>query len=188
MIMQETKEIWLKHSQSPFTFREKIRLSMWLFIYKIFIRVLPHKLNFIRISILRLFGANIGKGCFVHQSAYIYMPWNLEMGNYSSIDFDAIIYSYGKVTIGDFVSISYKVNINTASHDYTDPKFTLTVANTLIESGAFIGTETYLSPGVKIGKMAVIGARSVVTKDMPSDYVCFGCPCKPYKKRVKNEK
>ena len=186
--MQETNEIWLEHSCSPFTFTEKIKLSLWLFIYKIFLKITPHKLNYFRIFILRLFGAKIGRGCFIHQSAYIYMPWNFEMGNYSSIDFDVIIYSYGKVIIGNFVSISYKVNLNTASHDYTDPKFTLITKKTIIENGAFIGTEAYLSLGVTIGKMAVIGARSVITKDMPSDYVSFGNPCKPYKKRVKHEK
>ena len=113
------------------------------------------------------------------------MPWNLTMGERSAIDFDVLIYSLDKVVIGDYVSISYKANINTGSHDHSDPHFALITKPVTIKSGAFIGTESYIAPGVTIGQMAVIGARSVVTKDMPSDMICFGHPCKPYKRREK---
>lgn len=143
----------------------------------------PHKLNKFRIWLLRQFGADIGNYCFVHPNATIYMPWNLIMGERSAIDFDAMIYNLDKVMIGDFVSISYKVNINTGSHDYRDPYFKLITKPVIIQSGAFVGTESYIAPGVTIGEMAVIGARSVVTRDMPSDMICFGHPCKPYKER-----
>jgi putative colanic acid biosynthesis acetyltransferase WcaF len=83
--------------------------------------------------------------------------------------------------------MQYRANINTGSHDHSDPHFALITKPINIKSGAFIGTESYISPGVIIGSMAVIGARSVVTKDMPSDMICFGHPCKPYKKREKKD-
>lgn len=182
--MENKSDIWLEHSESSLTKKEKIKLGLWLLVYKTFLQWTPHKLNNLRIFILKIFGAKIGKGCFIHQSAMLYMPWNVEIGNYSSIDFDVLLYSWDKIKIGDFVSISYKVNINTASHDYTDPKFKLIKKPILIKSGVFIGTESYVSMGTVIDKMAVIGARSVVTKNIPSSYICFGNPCKPYKKRI----
>lgn len=178
--------MWLKPSKSSFSKKIKIKLLLWLITYKFFFQFTPHKLNKVRIGLLRLFGASISENCFIHPKALIYMPWNFEMGHRSAIDFDAIVYSLGKVIIGDFVSISYKVNINTASHDYTDPYFSLITQPVVIKSGVFIGTDSYLSPGVTIGEMVVIGARSTVTKDMPDNYVCFGHPCKPYKLREKN--
>jgi len=183
--MKQDNEIRLESSEPSLTIKVKLKLGLWLFIYKMFFRWTPHKLNSFRIILLKIFGAKIGKNCFIHQSVMIYMPWNFTMGNNSSIDFDTIIYSLGKVEIQDFVSIAYKVNLNTASHDYTDPKFKLIVKNTIIESGVFIGTEAYLSPNIRIGKMAVIGARSVVTKNMPENYISFGNPCKAYRIRGK---
>ncbi len=183
--MQEKNTMWLKPSQSALTTKIKIKLALWLFIQNTLFRFTPHKLNKFRLWLLKIFGADIQMSCFVHPQATIYMPWNLSMGNNSAIDFGALIYSLDKVIIGDFVSISYKVNINTGSHDHSDPEFALITKPVRIESGAFIGTESYVAPGVTIGQMAVIGARSVVTKDMPSDMICFGHPCKPYKKREK---
>lgn len=178
--------IWLKPSRSPFTKNIKIKLLFWMTTYKCLFQFIPHKLNKIRVVLLRIFGASIGKNCFIHPKAMIYMPWNFEMGDRSAVDFDVMIYSLDKVILGDFVSISYKVNINTASHNYSDPYFSLTTKPVVIKSGAFIGTDSYLSPGVTIGIMTVIGDRSTVTKDMPDNYVCFGHPCKPYKLREKD--
>lgn len=181
--MSNNNEIWLKPSNSSLSLKQKIKLSSWLFVQKYIFKFIPHKLNSLRIIILKLFGAKIGKNNFIHQSANIYMPWNLKMGNNSSIDFDAIIYSWDKVIIGDFVSISYKVNINTATHDYTDPYFKLITKPIYIEDGVFIGTESYISLGVTLGRMSVIGARSVVVKNTEPSYIYIGHPCRKYKKR-----
>lgn len=183
----ESNNMWLKPSKSALTTKIKIKLALWMIIQNTLFRWSPHKLNKFRLWLLSIFGADVKINCFVHPKATVYMPWNLIMGNNSAIDFDALIYSLDKVVIGDFVSISYKVNINTGSHDYSDPHFALITRQVRIESGAFIGTESYIAPGVTIGKMAVIGARSVVTKDIPSDMICFGHPCKAYKKREKKK-
>lgn len=180
--------MWLKPSRSGFTTNTKIKLAIWLLVQGTLFRFTPHKLNKFRLWLLKIFGANIQMSCFVHPKATVYMPWNLSMGNNSAIDFEVLVYNLDKVTIGDFVSISYKVNINTGTHDHSDPHFALITKKVRIESGAFIGTESYISPGIIIGEMAVIGARSVVTKDMPSHMICFGHPCKPYRKRKKEDK
>ena len=179
--------LWLKQSKSPFSKNEKIRLAIWLILQYSLFRIIPHKLNSIRIKLLNLFGAKIKNNCFIHPKATIYMPWNLEMDEFSSIDFDSIIYSLDKVKIGKFVSISYKSNINTGTHDISDPKFRLITQPIIINDGVFIGTESYLSPGVTIGTMAVVGARSVVTKNIPSNMICVGNPCKAIKERIKKE-
>ena len=184
--MNRSTKMWLKPSKSAFTKKTKIKLAIWTFVRNTFFKFSPHQLNFFRIWLLNSFGANVKRNCFIHSKAIIYMPWNLTMGERSAIDFDTIIYSLDKVVIGDYVSISYKVNINTGSHDHSDPHFSLVTKPVHIESGAFIGTESYIAPGVIIGCMALIGARSAVTKDMPSDMISYGHPCKPYKKRINN--
>lgn len=179
--------LWLKPSKSGFTKNEKIKLAIWLLVQNSLFRIIPHKLNFFRVKLLRLFGARIKDNCFIHSSVTIYMPWNLEMDEFSSIDFDSIIYSLNKVKIGKFVSISYKSNVNTGGHDITDPEFGLITKPVIINDGAFIGTEAYISPGTTIGTMTVIGARSVVTKNMADNMICVGNPCIPIKKRIRKD-
>jgi len=56
-----------------------------------------------------------------------------------------------------------------------------------IKDNAWVASEAFLHPGVTIGSGCVIGARSVVTKDMPDWMVCAGHPCKPIKPRIINE-
>ena len=183
--MSNNNNVWLKPSKSTFNKKTKLKLALWLLVQGTLFRFSPHKFSKFRIVLLNAFGANIKKSCFIHPKANIYMPWNVSMGERSSIDFDVLVYCLGKVVLGDYVSISYKVNINTGTHNHSDPHFELITKEVVINSGAFIGTESYISPGVTIGEMAVIGARSVVTKDMPSEMICFGHPCMPYKKREK---
>ena len=108
------------------------------------------------------------------------------MGRHSGIAFETNVYNLDTVVIGDHVSIAHRVHLNTASHDYRDPAFGLVTKPITIRSGAFVGTDTYVGPGVTIGEMAVIGARSVVTKDMPQEMVCYGHPCRPIKRRERD--
>jgi putative colanic acid biosynthesis acetyltransferase WcaF len=135
-----------------------------------------------RCFLLRSFGAQVGVNTFINSRAKIWLPWNLKIGSNAGIGFDALIYNLDTVEIGDYATVSQRVHINTASHDYSDPKFQLVTRPVVVGAGAFIGTDSYVGWGVHIGKMAVIGARSVVTSDQPEFTVCVGHPCKPYKK------
>ncbi len=178
-------EVWLKPSKSPYTLLQKIRMATWWFVEALLFRPSLHKMVAWRNMLLRIFGAKIGKGSSVHQKAKIWFPWNLEMGENSSIAFDSLIYSLDKVVIGDFVSVSHRVHVNTGSHDYSDPCFALKTSPVTIGSGSFIGTDVFINMGVTVGDMVVVGARSVVVKDLPANMICFGHPCRPVKLRVR---
>jgi putative colanic acid biosynthesis acetyltransferase WcaF len=168
-------------SKSPYSFREKVRMGSWWAIEASFFRNSLHKMNGLRCLLLRLYGAKVGSNTFIHPKAKIWFPWNLEIGSNAGIGFDALIYNLAYVHIGDYATISHRVHVNTASHDYTDPGFRLVTRPIHIGEGAFVGTDSYIGLGVAIGKMAVIGARSVVVSDQPDFTVCFGHPCKPHK-------
>lgn len=62
-------------------------------------------------------------------------------------------------------------------HDYTPP---IEIGNNV-----FVGANSVILPGVKIGNNVVIGAGSVVCKDIPSDCIAVGNPCKPIKTKEK---
>ena len=134
--------------------------------------------------VLRLYGAKLGDRVCIQRSARIEFPWNLEMGRYSSVGEGAWIYNLDKITIGEFTTISQRSFICTGSHDYTQPEMPLITKPIKIGKGVCIFADVFVAPGVNIGDYAVIGARSVVVKDIPPDTVSVGHPCKPIKSRL----
>ncbi|HEY5627214.1 MAG TPA: WcaF family extracellular polysaccharide biosynthesis acetyltransferase [Nitrospira sp.] len=185
---ERASKIWVRAREaSPFTVRKRIIVGLWWLVQATLFRMSPHPMHAWRRSLLRLFGAKMGAGSGVHASVKVWFPGNLSIGEHSGIGFDSVIYNLDKVEIDDFVSVAQRVHLNTGTHDYSDPAFTLVAKPIVIKSGAFIGTDTYVGPGVVIGEMAVIGARSVVTKSMPAEMVCYGHPCRPIKPREKKD-
>lgn len=91
---------------------------------------------------------------------------------------------YGKpVTIGDEVFIGPKVNLITINHDPDPENRSATYGRPIvIEDKAWIGINSTILPGVRIGYGAIVGAGSVVTKDVPPMTVVAGNPAKFIKK------
>ncbi|MDD4969965.1 MAG: hypothetical protein PHT07_11105 [Paludibacter sp.] len=183
----EQKELWYQPYKNPLTFKTKIRIQLWIIIEILFYKYTPHGFSKLRVLILRLFGAKIGKGCFISSKAHILMPWNLEIGNFSAIDNHVYIKNKNKVTIQDYVSIAEYVLIFPGGHKVKTRSFEYDYTPLTIKNGAFIGAACLIVKGVIIGEMCVIGARSVVLKDMPENTICYGHPCKPMTERLDKE-
>lgn len=134
--------------------------------------------------LLRLFGANIGKGAVVYSSASIYYPKNLVLGNYSTIDARVKIYNVAPIYIGDNTIISQGAFLCTASHDITDPMNKLVTASIDVKDQVWIAAETFVGMGVTIGQGGVVGARTVVFKDVAPWMVVVGNPARVVKERI----
>ena len=91
----------------------------------------------------------------------------------------------GGLLIGENVSISREVFILTLSHNYNEKNFPLVKGAVEIDDDAWIGIRAMIMPGVKVGKGAVIGSNSVVTKDVPPYAVVAGNPAKIISKRTR---
>ena len=93
-----------------------------------------------------------------------------------------------KIVIGVKAVISQDVHLIAGSHDYTrvdlQPELPLITRPIEIGSQAWVCAQAFVLPGVSIGEGAVIGARSVVTRDQPAWMVCAGNPCRPLKPRT----
>lgn len=183
------KELWYQRNKMTenFTRNEKIKLQIWRCVDALLFKTSLKILSKWRIFLLRLFGAQIGKGCYVSPKATIYIPWNFEMGNFCSIDDYAFIKPRVKIKIGDYVSISTFVHIIPGGHNVRTRGFESDLAPIVIGNGAFIGSDSYISKGVNIGQMAVIGARSTVLKDIPENCIAFGSPCQVKSERIPQE-
>ena len=81
--------------------------------------------------------------------------------------------------IGNNVLICPKVNLITLNHDFNLENRFATIAKPIkIEDNVWIGINSTILPDVTIGKNAIVGARSVVTKDVPENAVVVGNPAK----------
>jgi putative colanic acid biosynthesis acetyltransferase WcaF len=170
--------------RNPYSKKQQLQRVTWWIAEFLFFKLSLRPMYAWRRFILRLFGAKLGDNVCIQRSARIEFPWNLEMGRFSSIGEGAWIYNLDKIITGEFVVISQRAFLCGGTHDYSKPERPLVKKPIIIESGAWIAADAFLSPGVRIGENTVIGARSVVTKDMPAGMVCAGHPCKPIKHRV----
>ncbi len=127
---------------------------------------------------------NQKKSCFVQPPFYIDYGFNLKLGERVFINFNCTVLDAAPITIGDRTMLGPNVQLYTATHPLNAKE-----RATGIESGesitigddVWIGGNVTICPGVSIGDRTVIGAGSVVTKDIPSDVVAVGNPCKVIK-------
>lgn len=131
-----------------------------------------------RRNVLRLFGAKIGNNVHIYNSAKIYMPWNLEVGDWSCIGESALVYNLGIVKIGKYVTVSHKVHICAGTHDYSKPDFPLLKPPINIGASVWLCADCFIGPGVVVEEGAIVGARSVVTKSVSSFDIVAGNPAK----------
>ena len=148
----------------------------------LFLTPLPFPSAFKR-SILRFFGARIGRGVVIKPRVNIHLPWKLTVGDFSWIGEEAFILNFEPVTIGAHCCISQRVFLCTGNHDYRKPTMPYRNKPITIEDGGWIGAQVFVAPGVNIRNEAVITAGSIVTVDPPPRMICGGNPCIPLKPR-----
>ena len=161
-------------------------IVLWWLVQAIAFPLSLHNFNGFRRAILRLFGAKIGRGVVIRPTARFTYPWKVTIGDYSWIGDDVVLYSLDKITIGSHAVISQKSYLCTGSHDIQKHSFNLIVAPINIGNGAWVATDCFVAPGVNIGANSVIGARSSVFRDVASQQVAWGSPCKVHYERTVN--
>ncbi len=123
----------------------------------------------VRVTLLRLFGAKIGKNCLVRRNTRIYFPWNLVIGTQTWLGEDVKIINHEFVYIGSNVCISQGAVICSSGHDYRSASLEYNHRPIEIKDGAWICLDAKVLPGVTIGKCSVVSAGEVARKSLP-DY------------------
>lgn len=163
-------------------------ILLWWFCQAIVFPLSPHNASGIRGALLRLFGAQIGRGVLIRPTARFTYPWKVTIGDYSWVGDDVVFYSLDRITVGQHCVISQKTYLCTGSHDFCDRQFGLQTGEITIGHGAWVATDCFVAPGVTIGSNAVVGARSTVLSDLPAQQVCWGSPCRPrYERTMKGD-
>ncbi len=168
---------------SPWSGTERIMRILWEFCWVFFCIWTPKPLNPWRLFWLRVFDAKIDGQPFVHQRARIAVPWKLTLHDRACLGDRANAYTLGEIEIGARATVAQEVYLSTGSHDFAQPSLPLITAKITIGEDAFIGARAFILPGVTIGARSVIGAGSVVTRDVPADTIAAGNPCKVIRPR-----
>lgn len=137
-----------------------------------------------RAFLLRLFGAEIGNNVIVRPTVRVTYPWKLAIGNNSWVGDDVVLYTLGRISIGDDAVVSQKSYLCAGGHNYRSEKFDIFADPIVIEDECWVASDVFVAPGVTIGKGAVVGARSSVFNNLPEGMICLGSPAKAVKPRA----
>jgi len=138
-----------------------------------------------RTALLRAFGAQIGASVHIHPNVKISVPWNLIIDDQAAVGDGAILYSLGLIHIGARATVSQYAHLCAGSHDFTRASFDLLKPPISIGEDAWICAEAFIGPGVSVGAGTIVGARAVVTKDLPGSIIVVGNPMRIVRARPK---
>jgi len=158
---------------------------LWSVVQATVFRWSPRPWHGFRARLLRLFGADITEPSqvVVFPTALITFPWKLHLAPRAMIGPHVRIYNLADVRLGYGANISQHTHLCAGTHDYTRWSMPLVTAPISVGDNAWIAADVFVGPGVTIGELSVVGARSVVMKDLPPRMVCAGHPCRPLKER-----
>jgi len=164
--------------QNPWPLWVHLVLALWKLTWFFLCSWTPKFFNPLRLLILRIFGATISGTPFVHSKAWVQVPWHLIMHHRACLGERAVAYSLGAIEIMEGATVAQEAYLCTGTHDFNDSSFQLITKKITIEDSAFIGVRAMIMPGITIGKKAIVGAQSVVTKNVKPDQIVAGNPAR----------
>lgn len=154
----------------------------WLFV--VLLKHTPSRR--LRLAMLRSKGAKIEKNVSMFASIEIRNPRGLTIGKGCSIGPKVLLDARKGLTLGKSVVIAYDAIVWTLHHDMQASDFRTIGGATVIDDYAWVCSRAVLTPGVHIGKGAVVASGAVVTHDVPPYEVWGGVPAKKIGERTKN--
>jgi len=123
----------------------------------------------------------------VEYGVYISDARKLKIGKHVRINENVLL--QGKIRIGDYVMLAPNISIYSKTHLYDDINIPMVLAGesetqeVIIENNVWVGINTVILPGVRIGEGSIVGANSVVNKDIEPFSIVGGVPAKLIRKR-----
>jgi len=134
-----------------------------------------------RAALLKELFAEVGEGCYVEPPLHANWGCNTHFGHHVYANFNLTLVDDTDIFVGDYVMFGPNVTVATAGHP-VDPELRRQIAQfnipVHIGNNVWIGAGSVLLPGVSIDDNTVIGAGSIVTRDIPANVVAVGNPCR----------
>ncbi|MBF2074591.1 MAG: colanic acid biosynthesis acetyltransferase WcaF [Synechococcales cyanobacterium C42_A2020_086] len=137
----------------------------------------------VKVWLLRVFGATVGKGVRIKPGVRVKFPWRLTVGDFVWIGEAVWIDNLAPVTLGDHVCLSQGVYLCTGNHDWSQPTFDLKLGGIEIQTGSWIAAQARIGPGVTVGTGAVLTLGSVAVRSLEPMTIYAGNPAQPIKRR-----
>jgi len=141
----------------------------------------------LKVSILRLFGAQLGRNVRIKPGVRVKFPWRLIVGNDVWIGENVWIDNLASVLLESNVCLSQKVYLCTGNHDWSDRTFQLRIAPIHIKEGSWIAAGAMVGPGVTVERGAVLTLGGVAVRSLDAMTIYAGNPAQPVKPRVLRE-
>lgn len=175
----------LENYSHSFSLQNKIFRALWNFVY--ILLFLPFNLRFFkkwRVLILKCFGSKIAWSSHVYATAKIWAPWNLEIGEHSTLGPNVECYNQAKIKIGNNTIISQKTYLCASTHDYRSKHFPLILKPITIGNGVWVAAAAFIGPSVQIANNSVVAAKAVVIKNIEENTIVGGNPAKLIKTKI----
>lgn len=160
-------------TEASFTLRHRLRRAVWNLVWLVLFRPSPRPLHRWRAWLLILFGARLGRDCHIYPAVNVWAPWNLSCGDFVGVADGVTLYTMARISLGDYVVVSQGAHLCGGSHDYNSANFQLLTRPITVGARAWICAEAFVHPGVTVPEGAVVGARSVVHKDLPDPWAVY---------------
>lgn len=140
----------------------------------------------LKVFLLKLFGAKIGKGVNIKPKVNIKYPWKLIIGDYTWVGEKVWIDNLDQVTIGKNCCLSQESMLLCGNHNFKKITFDLIVKPIFIEDGAWVGSKSIVCPGVTLKENSILAVGSVATNDLQENSIYQGNPAIKIKDRIIN--
>jgi putative colanic acid biosynthesis acetyltransferase WcaF len=164
----------------------KVKIILWYFVNVLFFVNPLNPISSLKVVLLRLFGAKVGKGVLIKPNVNIKYPWNLTIGENSWIGENVWIDNLGAVVIGENVCISQGAMLLCGNHNYKKTTFDLIVGSINIEEGVWIGAYSIVCPDITCKSHSILSVNSVATKDLEPFTIYQGNPAQKVRQRIIN--
>ncbi|MDZ4755153.1 MAG: putative colanic acid biosynthesis acetyltransferase [Phycisphaerae bacterium] len=172
-----------KTASRPYPTSEYLRRAIWEVVCATVFRWSPRRANRWRTWLLGRFGAQLHPTAVVRRSARVQHPWLLTMGAHSAIADEVLVYNLGPIRIGEHTVVSQRVHLCAGTHDYHRDDLPLLRSFITIGRGVWVCADAFIGPDVTVGDNALVGARSVVMRDVPPAMIVAGNPARVIKPR-----
>lgn len=157
---------------------------VWYFVNAVFFRSSLNPIGNLKVFLLRLFGAKIGKKVTIKPAVNIKYPWRLVIGDYSWIGENVWIDNLDNIIIGNNCCISQGAMLLCGNHNYKKSTFDLIVTGILLEDGVWIGAKSTVCPGVVCKSHSILTVNSVANSTLEAYTIYQGNPAKEIRKRI----